>query len=170
LKPFRYCPSCATLLEAGEEEGAMNCGKCGRHWYRNSAPTAGCTFVRDGKALVSRRGSEPEKGRLDIPGGFLQAGEDPIVGLKREIDEELGVTIDVDISDCISMTPHTYGDEGDFVLALGFIATLVDGDPSASDDVAEILWVSLDELDGLDFAWPHDRELVRTALTREEKT
>lgn len=147
----------------------MKCPSCGRSWYRSSSPTAGCTVVRDGKALVARRAREPEKGRLDVPGGFLLPGEDPITGLKREVDEELGIEIDVSVSDCVSMVPHEYGDEGDFVLSLGFVARLVSGEPSASDDVQEILWVSRDELDELDFAWSHDRELVRQALEREEK-
>jgi 8-oxo-dGTP diphosphatase len=118
---------------------------------------------------VARRAREPEKGRLDVPGGFLLPGEDPITGLKREIDEELGIEIDVSVNDCVSMVPHEYGDEGDFVLSLGFVARLASGEPSPSDDVQEILWVSRDELDELDFAWPHDRELVRRALEREEK-
>ena len=97
-------------------------------------------------------------------------GEHPVDGLKREVKEELGVEIDVGVEDCISMATHHYGDEGDFVLALGFVARLVTNDISPSDDVAEVRWVRDDELDGLDFAWPHDRDLVRKALLREETT
>ena len=129
MKPFLYCPACAAELGENDEEGAKRCPSCDRTWYRNSSPTVGCTLVRDGKALVARRGRDPEKGRLDIPGGFLLAGEDPLDGLKREVDEELGVVIEVNVSDCISMTPQRYGDEGDFVLALGFLARLVSGEP-----------------------------------------
>jgi hypothetical protein len=53
------------------------------------------------------------------------------------------------------------------VLAIGFRARIVQGEPQPSDDVAEIRWVSADELDELDFAWEHDRELVRAALLDE---
>jgi ADP-ribose pyrophosphatase YjhB (NUDIX family) len=114
--------------------------------------------------LITQRGREPEKGRFDVPGGFLAAGEDVLDGLRREVSEELGVEIDVSIEDCVSMVPHTYGDEGDFVLALGFLARLVSGKASAADDVAAIRWVSMDEVDKIEFAWDHDRELVRRAL------
>lgn len=124
--------------------------------------------MREGKALVSVRGREPEKGKLDVPGGFLLPGEHPVDGLKREVKEELGVEIDVGMEDCISMATHTYGDEGDYVLSLGFAARLVTDDITPTDDVADVRWVSADELDGLDFAWPHDRELIRKALEREE--
>ena len=124
--------------------------------------------MRDGQALVAVRGREPEKGKLDVPGGFLLAGELPLDGLKREVKEELGVEIEVDLEDCISMATHTYGEEGDYVLSLGFAARLLSEDITPNDDVADVRWVTAEELDGLDFAWAHDRELIRRALDREE--
>jgi hypothetical protein len=47
--------------------------------------------------------------------------------------------------------------------AVGF-KTSIRGEPSPTDDVARIRWVSAEELDNLDFAWEHDREMVREAL------
>ncbi len=38
---------------------------------------------------------------------------------------------------------------------------------SSPSTVAEFRWVTADELDDLDFAWPHDRELVDIALELE---
>ncbi len=168
MKPFRFCPACSSQLEDPDGDGGSRCPSCGRSWYRNSSPTVGCALVRNGKALLCVRGREPEKGRLDVPGGFLLAGEDALEGLKREVKEELGVEIDVAVEDCISMATHTYGDEGDYVLALGFVARFVTDAISPSDDVADVRWVTRDELDELAFAWPHDRELIRKALEREE--
>jgi ADP-ribose pyrophosphatase YjhB (NUDIX family) len=124
-------------------------------------------IVRDGLALISRRGSDPHKGRFDSPGGFLEAGEGVLDGLRREIREELGVEIAVEHSDFVAATVHPYGDEGDPVLALTYSARLVDGEPSPSDDVAEIEWVRLDGLDDIDFAWEHNRTDTRRALERE---
>lgn len=165
VESFKFCPMCGNALDDSDSEGGAYCKHCDRSWYRNSAPTAGCVLVRDGKALVTVRGTDPERGRIDVPGGFLAAGEEPIAGLKREIAEELGVEIESSIEDCISMVPHLYGDRDDYVLSIGFRARLVSGEPSPDSDVEKILWVGVDELDGLDFAWPHDRELVRRALT-----
>jgi ADP-ribose pyrophosphatase YjhB (NUDIX family) len=128
------------------------------------APTVGAAIVREGKALATIRGRDPEKGKLDVPGGFLKVDEDPIVGLKREVNEELGIEIEASVEDCVSMAPHTYGQEGDPLLALGFLVRWTGGEPEPADDVAGIRWVSEDELDDLDFAWPHDRELLRKAL------
>jgi NADH pyrophosphatase NudC (nudix superfamily) len=168
VKPFNFCPSCASRLEEGDEEGALNCPSCGRSWYRNAAPTAGCTFVRGNKALVAVRGAEPYKGRVDLPGGFLKPDEDPVTGVKREVKEELGIEIDVSFDDFIQAIPHQYGDEDEWTLAIGFLGRIVSGEPTPSDDVADLKWVGADELNDLDWAWEHDKELVRKVLADAE--
>lgn len=164
LEPFRFCPLCATELVAPRRPGGgAYCPAHERSWYRNSAPAVGCALIREEQALVTLRGREPEKGRLDVPGGFLEPGEHPVDGIRREAYEELGVTI-ANIEGPLTMATHRYGEEGDCVLALGFTARIAEGEPAPADDAADLLWVSLEALEGLDFAWEHDRTLVRTAL------
>ncbi|MGH2821220.1 MAG: NUDIX domain-containing protein, partial [Actinomycetota bacterium] len=87
MKPFRFCPACAHELEGADHEGGRRCPSCGRVWYRNMAPTAGCAIVTDGRALVTVRARDPEKGRIDVPGGFLHPEEHPLDGLRREVHE-----------------------------------------------------------------------------------
>ena len=164
MKPFNFCPSCGHALEKPDSEGSTTCPSCGRSWYRNPAPTAGCLILLDGKGLITIRGREPLQGHADLAGGFLNCNEDPIAGLKREVTEELGVEIDVSLDDLIHIVPHQYGDDGDWILSMGFVARLKSGDPSPSDDVAAIEWISGDEVDGFEWAWAHDRELARKVL------
>ena len=161
--PFRYCPADGTALGEARASGGVTCPQCGQSWYRNSAPTVGAAIVEDGRALVTVRGIEPEKGKVDVPGGFLEIGEHPVEGLKREAREELGVEVEVDERPALLAT-HTYGEDGSWVLAIGFKARIVDGEPQAADDVAELRWVSAEEVDGLEFAWEHDRKFVKAAL------
>jgi len=119
--------------------------------------------VRDGKALVTVRAREPEKGRIDVPGGFVEVGEHPVQEIEREVREELGVEIEVEARPVL-MATHTYGPGGNWVLAISFLARIVEGEPSPADDVAGIRWISAEEIDDTDFAWEHDRRLVRAAL------
>jgi ADP-ribose pyrophosphatase YjhB (NUDIX family) len=162
MKPFLYCPACASGLDDPGDDGGRGCPGCGRSWYRNPAPTAGAAIVRDGRVLITVRARDPLKGKFDVPGGFLGPTEDPVTAVKREIREELGVEIAVEDHDYIQAVPHDYGE--DRVLAMGFSARLVSGEPRPADDVAEARWVTAEELEELDFAWEHDRELARRAL------
>ena len=164
-EPFRYCPADGTKLGELRPSGGATCPHCGRSWYRNSAPAVGAVIVEDGRALVTVRAREPEKGRLDLPGGFLGVGEHPVDGLAREVREELGVEIEV-FEPPILLATHTYGSDGQYVLAIGFGARIVGGEPDPTDDVAAIKRVSAEEVDSADFAWEHDRRMVREALRR----
>jgi ADP-ribose pyrophosphatase YjhB (NUDIX family) len=121
-------------------------------------------IVRDGRALVAVRAGEPWKGQIDVPGGFLAVGENPTDGLRREVREELGVEIDVTDADYVQTVAHRYEDDGEWLISMGFKARLVAGEPNPSDDVAAVRWVGPEELDDLDFAWPHDLRLVRKVL------
>lgn len=165
--PFRFCPADGTQLEKARPSGGVTCPACGRSWYRNSAPTVGAAIVQDGKALVTVRGIEPEKGKVDVPGGFLEVGEHPVEGLRREVLEELGVEAEVE-GNPVLLATHTYGEDGIWVLAIGFKARIVSGEPRPADDVAELRWISADEVDDLDFAWEHDRRFVRAALQDQQ--
>ena len=168
-KPFDHCPACATKLVGGEDK-ALHCPSCGRNWYVNAAPTAGAVIFRDGSALITKRGTDPEKGKFDIPGGFLELGEDPIQGLRRELREELQIEVDVSMDDVVQMVPHEYGDDGDWVLSIGFFARLASGDITPGSDVDEAVWITEDEIDDIDFAWEHDRDLVRKAFEHAKET
>jgi 8-oxo-dGTP diphosphatase len=117
--------------------------------------------------LVTKRGVEPHRGKFDIPGGFLRAGEDVIEGLRRELREELQVEVDVSMDDVVQMVPHEYGPEGDFVLAIGFAARLVSGEVTPGSDVEEAHWITREQIDDVGFAWEHDRELVRRVFEHE---
>ena len=171
MRPIRYCASCGMKLP-GEPTltDGVECVSCGRTSYRNPSPTAGAAIVRGDEVLVTVRARDPYAGRADVPGGFLNAGEEIIEGLRRELREELGVEVSVGPEDFLQAEPHRYGDDGDWTIAFGFRARLRDGEPSASDDVADLMWVKEEGLDALEWAWPHDKELARRALelAREE--
>ena len=161
--PFRFCPADGTELGDPRPSGGVDCPLCGRSWYRNPAPAVGAVIVENEKALVTVRARDPEKGRLDLPGGFLEQGEHPTEGLVREAREELGIELEVAPTP-ILLAPHTYGPEGNWVLAIGFRARIASGEPRPADDVAAIRWLPAAEVDEADFAWEHDRRMVREAV------
>jgi 8-oxo-dGTP diphosphatase len=55
----------------------------------------GGIVIRDGRALLIRRGTEPLKGEWSIPGGMLDIGETLAEGVIRELWEETGLRVKV---------------------------------------------------------------------------
>ena len=96
---------------------------------------------RDGRVLLGRRTQEPRKGHWDIPGGFLEEGEEPFDGLRREFIEETGIVVSP--VEFLGASVDPYGDR--WVLGLGWIVA-GDGEPKAADDIEELTWFAPDEL------------------------
>ncbi|MFN0072976.1 MAG: NUDIX hydrolase [Chloroflexota bacterium] len=144
----------------------FDCTRCDRPLYENSRPCAGVVVVRDHRVLLAKRGIEPLKGYWDIPGGFLEAGEDPAAGAVRELLEETGLHIE--LHELLGMFVDRYGagDHALFTLNIYFLADAPDGEPQPEDDVAELAWFGRYELpDAL--AFPHLRLVLQRWLERE---
>ena len=86
---FQYCPSCG---ETGisYETNRFHCSLCGFIYYHNTAAATGCIIQADDKIVLLVRGREPGRGKLDLPGGFIDPGEGIFEGMHRELSEELG--------------------------------------------------------------------------------
>jgi ADP-ribose pyrophosphatase YjhB (NUDIX family) len=127
------------------------CPSCGSIYYANSAPTVGALCEDElGRLMLVRRGIEPRKGKWDTPGGFLEEGEEPLDGLRRELREETGLEIEPD--EFFGALVDLYGDgpEAQYVLSLNWTAHVVSGEPAPADDISEIRWFGADELPGED--------------------
>jgi ADP-ribose pyrophosphatase YjhB (NUDIX family) len=89
---FKYCPSCGSEKIVFERQKVFKCPDCGFSYYHNIAAATGCVIAADDKVVLLVRGKEPGRGKLDLPGGFVDLGEGALEGLRREIREELGWT------------------------------------------------------------------------------
>jgi 8-oxo-dGTP diphosphatase len=158
LDGWRYCPRCAESLR--QEDNRVECDACGFRQYASSNPTVSAFVLDDeGRILLARRAVEPDAGQWDVPGGFLEEGEDPVKGLRREIREEAGV--EIELGHFVGAFSDTYGEppEGRHVLNLVWWARIEEGEPHASDDVAELRWFPKDAL-------PEDVDLAFRWLAR----
>lgn len=93
---FLFCPHCGKRfqLKTRDHEKELVCPACGYILWLNSKPTASCFLVNEKKeVLLSKRAIKPLQGWWDVPGGFLKLGETPEAGVKREIQEELGLKL-----------------------------------------------------------------------------
>ena len=109
----------------------------------------GAVVVRDGRALLVRRGHEPRKGEWSLPGGLLDLGEALVDAARREVKEETG--LDVEVGPMIETFNRVHRDgEGriryHFVI-VDFVCWAGAGEAVAGSDAEAVAWVTADQLD-----------------------
>ena len=150
---YRYCPLCGGMLEM-KSVSLLVCTECGYHFYQSSNPTVNATILRQigGKkqVLLVRRGVEPFKEYWDLPGGFLENGEDPLAGLYRELKEELGLSPlhpELFFTFVERYPRKDLPEEAQFTLCLFYLIEMVgENTLSARDDISQAEWFNLDSL------------------------
>jgi len=128
----------------------------------------GAAVVQGDKVLVAQRSGGPYDGCWEFPGGKVEPGESDLSALVREIDEELGVAIEPQafLGEVVLDGAVAGGQPGASTLRVWW-ARLTGGVLEAREH-AQLRWVSVEDLDGLDWI-AADRPLlpaVRALLTR----
>ena len=140
LEVFRYCPKCGSNDFKIHNALSRHCANCGFTYYQNPrASTAAFIINGKGELLVARRGKEPAKGTLDLPGGFVDNNENAEQGMVREIQEETGLVISAD-------------------------DVKEDAEVKAADDAAELTWLPLRQVYVERFGLRSIREAVHRFL------
>jgi ADP-ribose pyrophosphatase YjhB (NUDIX family) len=156
---WRSCPRCGAELER-RDGGHLSCPACGSEYWANSAPAVQGVLERDGRVLLAKRAIEPRRGHWDLPGGFLEEGEEPLEGLRREFREETG--LEVEPAGWLGAFLDAYNNY--FVLGLTWVVH-ADGEPRAADDVAELRFFAPDELPG-EMAFESQERVLRAWVER----
>src|SRR3712207_6821298 len=90
------CPKCGarSLNQLSEKEFVCEREDCQFTAFKNAAAAVAAIIeLNDDTIIMTRRGREPGKGKLDLPGGFVDADETLEKSLEREVKEELGLQI-----------------------------------------------------------------------------
>lgn len=151
--PASFCPYCGTGLSSRHVDGRdrQYCERCERVVWLNPVPSAGVAVVGDRGVLLNRRDIDPGRGDWNVPGGHLEVEESPREGAARELEEEVGVTVDPAALELLDVV-HIPHEDGKRIVSIGFVASASDvsGSPTPGREVQAIEWFTPDSFAACD--------------------
>ena len=147
LIKFHFCPVCGSSEFSVNNFKSKKCAACGFTYYANPCSATAAFILRGEELLVARRGKEPARGTLDLPGGFVDMQETVEEGMAREIREETG--LQAESMHYLFSLPnrYLYSDMVIHTIDMFFQVEVAAGtEPVADDDAAELFWVPLAEV------------------------
>jgi ADP-ribose pyrophosphatase YjhB (NUDIX family) len=171
IRQLEYCGRCGAAAGRQSEApgGPFRCPSCGFTLYFNAAGATGAIIRRaDGLALFVRRAKDPGKGKLGLPGGFVDPGENAEEALAREVREEVGL----DVRDLRYLSSHAnsyfYAGVTYHTLDLFYLGDVDDTDrATALDAVDAIEWIDPSTVPLDEIAFPSMRAALTILRTRQ---
>jgi mutator protein MutT len=145
---FEYCPCCGSHNFIINGERSRQCSQCKFIYYANAATSTAAIITNSkGEILLATRAFDPAKGKLDLPGGFVDMNETAEEAIIREIKEELNINIRH--PQYLFSLPNEYNYSGITIhtLDLFFKVTIDDNAQiSTADDVASAQFYNLNNV------------------------
>lgn len=135
--------------------------------YPRPAYTADTVVFNGASVLLIRRGKEPFKGKLALPGGFVNEGEKSENAARRELGEETGPIVCspfklVGVYDAPGRDPRGW------VVSIAYKTRTNQMHVQAGDDAAEAFFVPLNELKKDMLSFDHF-DIISAAWIQESK-
>jgi ADP-ribose pyrophosphatase YjhB (NUDIX family) len=162
FKKHAHCSYCGSQFSDGQT-WPRSCSACGNITYLNPLPVA-VLLQPIGKCLLGvRRAIEPEKGKIALPGGFMDVHETWQQTAARELTEEVGLTINPATIRLFDIYSSSRGDG--VLLIFGLAPPLRPGELPTfqpNEEVSEVVVVR----EGEELAFPLHMQAVRDYFQR----
>lgn len=157
---IEYCISCGKRLTR-HNATYYSCPD-GHDFYNNPSTATAVALVNEKhEILYAKRAHDPQKGLYDLPGGFVEFGEDPSAAIRRELIEEAGIHLGT--IDFVTTVTNLYA-ENISTTDIIYVSRSWQGEPKPADDVEELVWKPIEFMDSNQYAWREMYKPVYTAL------
>ncbi|AMD85279.1 mutator mutT protein [Capnocytophaga haemolytica] len=147
---FKHCPNCTSTNVEFPNNVRFLCHDCGFTYFHNIAAAVAVIFRHDDKILFTVRNEDPDKGRLDLPGGFIDPNETAEEAACREVREEMGLTITPSQLHYIGSHPNNYPYKSIPYRTMDLFFECVLSDPNvhivAPNEIKALQWIALNEI------------------------
>ncbi|MEP4889094.1 MAG: NUDIX domain-containing protein [Aliiglaciecola sp.] len=155
---FKHCPKCQSTDISFESQRYWRCGHCDFVYFHNTAAGVAGIIKYQNQLLFTIRAKDPCKGKLDLPGGFVDYHETLEEGLSRELMEELSLSIAPQQWQYLCSFPnqYLYKNINYHTIDSVFVCEL-DDKPIIHLEKSEILeaqWIGLNQIDVSEIAFP----------------
>jgi NAD+ diphosphatase len=166
LSCFAYCPRCGASDGHSPTIKLFVCRACGFQYFQNAAAAVIAVICNpDNQLLFPRREREPARGKLDLPGGFVDPLETAETAVAREVLEETGLEVAAARFLCTFTNRYEYRGVIYYTLDLVFRCTVTDLAPlCAREEVTETLFLSPAEIDMEEIGFESVRNAIRAFL------
>ena len=148
---FHYCPHCGSQEVTYENNFKLHCNACDFVLYHNIAAAVAVIFKFENQILFTVRNVDPDKGKWDLPGGFIDPNETAEEAACREIKEELGLSIQPSDLKYHTTAPNNYlyRNVAYRTMDIFFECNLSSKHIhiAAADEIKQLLWVPISDID-----------------------
>lgn len=166
---LKFCPRCGSSYFPATGSRSFRCMDCSFNYYINSSAAVAVLLFNDkGELLLTRRAVEPHKGKLDLPGGFIDPMETGEAAAVREIKEELGIDIHSLRYFCSFPNEYVFSGFSVFTLDMAFLAQTESLDKMvAMDDISSFEFYKPQDVDLLELPSMSMKNILKELIQRE---
>jgi len=169
---LKFCPLCGNK-SLNFDGKMMKCQKCNFIFYNNTASAVAVVIKKGDEILFTRRNQNPEHGKLDLAGGFIDFEETAENACKRELYEELQININEDKLKYICSLPNTYPYKGIIYHTMDLFFEYETNEEFnfilEKHEISETIWLKISELNLNDLAFESQKHFFKQYLVTFNK-
>ncbi len=170
MENLEFCPKCGEKKLNWDNEKKWSCD-CGFTLYNNVAGAVAVVIKCKNEIFFTRRNQDPKKGKLDLPGGFVDPKESAETTCKRELFEELQLEVDEMQLKYLASLPNVYHYKGiDYNTLDLFYEYEVSEKFEVKLEISEIsetVWIPLDQINLEDIAFDSQKIFLEKFLKNQ---